>query len=222
MSSFRRRRSSCSSAEALFFDPFALARGILARETLPRQEKGVMSPPRRAGVSLGPADPHRPRSRALRPDTRTRGTCDRSAGERSPSRVASSPAGRLRPSLGARQMASSMGGPLFSLHRKKHGRGAGQTVSKNRVWNRARVGRKSSLKLERGFLKGRRRIFSTFTHRERGSGARAALVSCIWGRADVLLPPGALKSHCFAGRASLFRSVAPLSSRRRCPPGASR
>jgi hypothetical protein len=71
----------------------------------------------------------------------------------------------------------------------------------------------------------RKLVFSysgNFPHRERGSGARAALVSCIWGRADVLLPPGALKSHCFAGRASLFRSVAPLSSRRRCPPGASR
>ena len=39
MSSFRRRRSSCSSAEALFFDPFALARGILARETLRAKKK---------------------------------------------------------------------------------------------------------------------------------------------------------------------------------------
>ena len=113
--------------------PLRVGARHLGTRNAPRQEKGVMSPPRRAGVSLGTADPHRPRSRALRPDTRTRGTCDRSAGERSPSRVASSPAGRLRPSLGARQMASSMGGPLFVIIGKTRARGAGQTVSKNRV-----------------------------------------------------------------------------------------
>ena len=69
----------------------------LGSETLPWPRKKASNPPRRAGVSLGPADPHRPRGRALRPDTRTRGTFDRSAGEPSLSRVASSPAGRLRP-----------------------------------------------------------------------------------------------------------------------------
>ena len=39
MSSFRRRRSSCSSAEAFFFDALALARGILAAKRSPGQEK---------------------------------------------------------------------------------------------------------------------------------------------------------------------------------------
>ena len=69
----------------------------LGSETLPWPRKKASNPPRRAGVSLGPADPHRPCGRALRPDTRTRGAFDRSAGEPSLSRVASSPAGRLRP-----------------------------------------------------------------------------------------------------------------------------